>query len=377
MKVAHIITSLETGGAETMLTRIVEQGGGMEHVAVVSLGDAGALAGQIARAGVPVFALGMRPGRPNPGALWRLIRLLRRLKPDVVQTWLYHADFAGLLAASLARHPLVVWNVRCAELDPADHPRSLMVLLKLLARLSHRPAAIVTNSEAGRRAHDALGYRPRAWAVIPNGFNIERFAPDDAAAGELRRELGVDPGTPLVGLLARHHPMKDHATFLKAAGRALALDPDRRVHFVAAGRGVDTDPGLRSLARELAVGTRLTLLPERSDAPRFLAALDVAVSSSYGEAFPNVVGEAMACGTPCVVTDVGDSAAVVAGCGVVVPPREPGALAAGIITLLDLDEPARRRLRARARERVVSHFSIAAAAARYRELYSHLMAQAR
>jgi glycosyltransferase involved in cell wall biosynthesis len=164
--------------------------------------------------------------------------------------------------------------------------------------------------------------------------------------------------------------MKDHATFLNAAKVVIAQRPD--VHFVAAGRGVDVAPAIAGAVDRLDLHGRVHLLPERSDAPRFLAALDVAVSSSYGEAFPNVVAEAMACGTPCVATDVGDSARIVGEAGVIVPPGDPASLAAGIAYVLDLDDAAYATFGRMARERIVSMFSLEAAAAQYAELYLQL-----
>jgi glycosyltransferase involved in cell wall biosynthesis len=337
---------------------------------VVSLSTVGTVGSDIERMGVPVFALGMRSGTPMWSALWRGVRLLRQFRPAVLQTWLYHADLAGLVAGTVARVPDIVWNIRCAELVPQDHPRSLPALLRTLAALSGRPSAIVCNSTAGRLAHEALGYHPRRWSLIPNGFDTGTFQPCAGARVDIRRELGLPDTIELVGLLARFHPMKDHATFLNAARIVSAARPD--VHFVAAGRGVAGNAALEAMVAELKLGQRVHLLPARHDAARFLAALDVAVSSSYSEAFPNVVGEAMACGTPCVVTDVGDSALLVGDAGVMVPPRDPALLAAGILRVLDLDGSARASLGRAARERILSTFSLAGAAATYERLYLDL-----
>ena len=368
IRVAHLITDLEVGGAEVMLARLLNALDRRRvESAVISLAANGPVGDRIQQAGVPVFTLDVTPGRVGPFALWRLVRLLRRLRPDLIQTWLYHADLAGIVAGTLARTPNVVWNIRCAELDPRDHPSSLPTLLRVLAFASRWPAAIICNSTAGRRAHEKLGYAPRRWEIILNGFDTEAFRPCPTARSGLRRELAVPDDATLVGLLARFHPMKDHATFLNAAKIVSAAKPD--VHFVAAGRGVEAAPLLNSLVAELDLRGRVHLLPERNDAARFLAALDVAVSSSYGEAFPNVVGEAMACGTPCVVTNVGDSAQIVGDAGAMVPPRDAAALAAGVLGMLTLDPTSRDTLRLAARERIKSRFSLAGVAARYEQLY--------
>ena len=285
----------------------------------------------------------------------------------MIQTWLYHADLAGVVAGWFTGTP-VVWNIRCAELDPRDHPGSLPVVLKALAWLSRSPVAVVSNSTAGRRAHEALGYHPRHWEIIPNGFDLEKFRPRADARLALRKELGLAPDAWLVGLFARFHPMKDHDTFLRAAAIVARTRPDAR--FVAAGRGVPGHAVLLERVRDLGIESQVSFLPEREDAPAFLAALDVGVSSSYSEAFPNVIAEAMACGTPCVATDVGDSAQIVGDAGVLVPPRNPDALAAGILRLLALDPAARDRLSREARERIRSKFSLPFVAAQYERLYS-------
>ena len=371
IRVVHLITDLDVGGAEVMLARLVARLDSTRvENAVVSLGNRGAMAERIERSGISVSTLGLRPGRIDPLALWHLVALLRRLRPDVLQTWLYHSDLAGLVAGRLAQVPAIVWNIRCAELDPRDHPRSLPVLLRMLAFSSGWPSAVICNSNAGRLAHEQLGYSPRRWLVIPNGFDVDAFRPCSSARVELRHELGVAADVPLVGLLARFHPMKDHATFLRAAKIIARARSD--VRFVAAGRGVSDNRALANLVSDYELQDRVHLLPERSDAPRFLAALDVAVSSSYGEAFPNIVGEAMACGIPCVATGVGDSAALVGDIGVIVPPRDPERLAAGIVQLLDLTPDRRATLGDAARQHIMSEFSLDRAARAYEDLYLEL-----
>lgn len=373
MKVVHLITDLDVGGAEVVMARLV---GGLDAArsasSVISLSSIGSVGASLAKNNIPVYAIGMDPGRLNGAALWRLIQLLRRLQPDILQTWLYHADFAGVIAGRLAGVGRVVWNIRCAELDPADHPRSLRFLLKILAALSGSPAAIVCNSVAGRREHERLGYHPRRWQIISNGFDTEIFHPDPVARATIRDELGLTDGVPLVGLLARLHPMKDHPTFLRAA--ALIAQTRSDVQFVAAGRGVDKSADLASLAQALSIQGRVSLLPERNDSPQFLAALDVAVSASYGEAFPNVIGEAMSCGTPCVVTDVGDSRRLVGETGCVVRPRDPAALAAGVVQMLAMDKASRDELGQKARRRIQTDFALGPTVEQYQKMYSEIAA---
>lgn len=354
-----------------MLARLVGrlEGDGIENT-VVSLARGGALAAAIADSGIRVVGLDMKSGRPSPPAFLRLVRLLKSIDPHVLQTWLYHADLVGLAAGTLARVPSIAWNVRCSRLNHGDYSRALPLMLRILARTSRRPDAVVCNSVAGRREHEAIGYRPRRWELIPNGVDTDAFKPCPVARVDVRRELGIDGSSPLVGLLARYHPIKDHPNFLRAA--ALVAQRHPSTHFLLAGRGVASSEQLRKLVDELGIRACVHLQDERHDAERVLAALDIAVSSSNSEGFPNMVIEAMACGVPCVVTDVGDCAAIVENTGITVPPGDHQALAEGINGLLDMAEADRDALGRAARKRVLDHFSLQLATDRYNALYTQL-----
>jgi glycosyltransferase involved in cell wall biosynthesis len=313
----------------------------------------------------------MKRGRLDLTGTYRLVAALRRLRPEILQTWLYHADLAGLVTGTLTRVPVIVWNIRCTDLDAQDYPITTRVVRRALTVLSSWPTAIVSNSQAGIIAHQQAGYRAQRWVLIPNGFDTDTFQPSLQARLELRQELGLASDVRVVGLLARAHPMKDHTNFLKAA--ALVAERHADVEFVVAGRGVPDNSTFKQLARDLGLARRTHLLGERLDVPRFLAALDIAVSSSYGgEAFPNAVAEAMACGTATVVTDVGDSAAIVGDTRRVVPPRNPAALAEAVRRVLEMSADDLRELGHISRARVISEYSIQRAAARYEDLYATL-----
>ena len=375
IRVVHVVSSLHTGGTEMMLYKLLA---GMDRVrfanSVVSMTSGGAVAERIRGLGIPVTSLGMRRGIPDPWAALRLYRILAQERPQVVQTWLYHADLLGLAMARAAGIREVVWNIRCSTTDERYVRGMTGIVVRLLARLSRAPAAVVVNSDVGIAVHKGLGYHPRRWEMIPNGFDLARFRPDAAAYQDVRRELGATPDTLLIGLVARFDPLKDHATFLRAAALLAGRTP--RVHFVAAGLGVDpANPELAGLIADPALSGRVHLLGERSDVPRITAALDIATCSSTGEGFPNVVGEAMACGVPVVTTAVGDAEAVVADTGIVVPPSSPRALADAWMSLVALTDEARIARGARARARVAENYDIAMIAARYEALYEELAAR--
>ncbi len=338
---------------------------------VVSLTNAGPLAARIRGEGIRVAAVGMSRSLPSPVALWRLYRMLRSERPDVLQTWLYHSDFCGLLAGRAARIPSIAWNIRCAQTDDRYKRGINGALVRLLARLSPFPNAIAVNSQAGRDVHADLGYNPRRWAVLANGFDLERFRPDPTARAALCRELGTPDTDRLIGLVARYDPLKDHETFLRAAGQLVKVMAN--VRFVLAGSGVDdANTALIVMIHELGLADKVHLLGPRDDIPRLTAGLDIATCCSLGEGFPNVVGEAMACGVPCVVTDVGDAALIVGNSGVVVPPADPGALAKGWRQLAAMDTTSFDELGRRALARVQTHYSMARCVDRYQEFYSDL-----
>lgn len=373
IRILHLITGLETGGAEMMLYKLLSQMDRRHfNNIVVSMTGRGVLGEKIETLGITVHTLGMQRSLPNPSGLSCLLKLLRKEHPHVLQTWLYHADLLGLLAVKLAGVPAVVWNLRCAELLKKDHPMVLFWILRVLATLSRMPKAVVVNSTAGRLAHEKLGYKPVKWKFIPNGFDPDLYSPSRNARLELRRNLGISEQAHLIGLVARFNPMKDHVNFLRAAGQLKKTWPG--VHFVMIGKGVDdTNTQLLDQINSLSLDGFVHLLGERHDVPALTAALDIAASSSYSEGFSNVIGEAMACGVPCVVTDVGDSAYIVGNTGIVVPPRDYCALSDAWNHILSMSEDSRLSLGRAARERILSHFSINGVTRQYEKLYLEIV----
>ena len=375
IRVCHVITGLNAGGAEIMLQRLLSAtDGGRFDPVVVSLLPGGVVADRIRALGVPVHSLGLRGVLGVPAAVVRLARLLRRERADVVQGWMSHGNVMAGAAARLAGGVPVAWGIHQADIGGESNTRVTRAAIRLGALLSGVMARrIVYCADTARRAHVAAGYDSARSEVIPNGFDVDVFRPDPAARAAVRAELGLGPDTPVVGLVARWDPLKDHATFVAAAGRLAAARPD--VRFVLAGRGVDAgNAALAEMMAQAGVAGRCSLLGDRPDVPRVLAALDVNALSSRSEAFPVAVGEAMACGVPCVVTDVGDAAVLVGDTGCVVPPGQPPALAGALASLLDMDPRERGRLGRAARARVVEHFSLSAVAGRYQALHAALAA---
>jgi len=372
IKVLHVITGLGAGGAERQLaTLALRSDPSRVRHEVVSLLDEGMWGTTLRQAGVTVHALRLTRKAPAPFALPRLARLYRRSGADIVQTWLYHADLAGILAAGLAGGPPVVWSLRCSRLDFRVYGMRTRLLVGLLAMLSRYPAAVVANAAEGRRWHVSLGYRPRRWEVIHNGIDCAEFRPDPEARRAVRSELDLAPDATLIGNLSRHDPMKDHPTLLAALAR---LNPNVRLLLAGGGTGAEN----ASLSAQIAAAgidpARVLRLGLRRDVPRLLAALDIAVlSSAFGEGFPNIVAEAMACGVPCAATAIGDTQELIDGCGEVAVPRDPAALGAAIARLLALDLAARTALGARARERIETRFSVDAMVSAHAHLYDEIV----
>ncbi len=372
IRVLHVITGLNVGGAERMLVKLLAGFDRREiESTVVSLTGEGALAGAVREAGATLHELRMAGARDLPRALRQLRPIVHSVQPDVLQSWLYHADLLTTLARGAAREAPLVWTLRCSNMDLERYGIGTRIVRWLLARLSRRPDLILANSRAGLDWHVAFGYHPRATDVIPNGFDVARFRPDPEARARLRRELGIGTDTVLVGTVARVDAMKDYPNLLAAGAQLAARDP--RVHLVAIGKDTETLlPGPPALAG------RLHALGVRSDVERLLPGLDVfCLASAFGEGFPNVLGEAMACGVPAVVTDVGDAAAILGACGRVVPPGDPDALASGIGALLALDSNERASLGRAAAEHIRSNYEIGAVVERFAALYRKLAAAPR
>ena len=375
VRIAHVITGLGTGGAETMLYKLLSR---MDRARfdplVVSLADNGSLAARIAELKIPVFSCGMQPGFPSIGAAFRLTRLLRGFKPHLLQGWMYHGNLAAQAAAvGLAGKTPVVWNIRGSHHLLSEEKFMTAATIWIGARLSALPSKIVANSVVSAELHQRhLGFSKHQWAIIPNGFELGNFAPSENARAVVRSELGLPQNTLLIGLIGRYHPMKDHANFLRAAGIFRKDTPG--VHFLLAGTGVDgSNAALREQCAALGLIECTHLLGERDDMSRITAALDIASSSSSSEAFPNVIGEAMSCGVPCVVTEVGDSAWLVGDTGLTVPPRDSDALSRAWMELCARGAARRRGLGASARERIAANFSMASVATQYEQMYVQIL----
>ncbi len=373
MKITHIITGLNTGGAEMVLYKLLLSMDRNEFIPeVISLTDVGAMGKKIEGLDVPVRALGMRRGIPNPLMVLKLAGWLRRSKPDVIQTWMYHADLVGGLAAKIAGGIPVSWGIHHSNLDPQHSKRLTILTAKLCAWLSHwLPTKIVSVSNGARKVHEAIGYAVDKMIVIPNGIDTVLFKPDASARLSVRNELALPKDTLIIGLVARFDPQKDHRSFIKAAEK-FCID-HQNAHFLLCGNGINWDN------EKLAVwiynaGLRhcFHLLGLRDDIPRLTSALDIASSSSFGESFSLTIGEAMACGVPCVTTDIEGPVSLLGGNGWVVPINDSRAMCQAWQEIFRMSEESVKKRLDAARERIRNNFSIKIMAKKYQHLFIKL-----
>lgn len=373
MRVAFLITSLAAGGAELMLVRLLENIDRQRFEPyVISLTDAGDLADRINNLGIGVLELHMPRGRPYISALLPLVRFLRQWRPSVLHTWMYHSDLFGSVAATLVGRIPVIWCVRASSYEHGYVSPLTRLTVRVAALISHfAPARVVSCSRTAMRDHIRIGYRADKFVVIPNGFDLDRFRPDPVARKAVREELLVPEEAQLVGFVARFDPLKDHVGFLQAAALLLKVYP--HVRFLLA--GADVHEGNRELLEAInhaGLAPVVYLLGKRTDVHRLMAALDVLVSASLSEGFPNVVAEAMACGVPCVVTDVGDSALIVGSTGKVVGVSDAAALASALHEVLRIPAADRSELSRVARARIHDRFDIRQIVRQYEALYEQL-----
>lgn len=333
-RVLFLIRSFGRGGAQRQLVGLaaaLRRSGWDVSAACFYAGDA--FQRDLVRANVPVIDLRKRGRWDVAGFLWRLWRTFRSNDPDIVHGYLTVGNLLALLARLAHRRARVVWGVRSAYMDRSRYDWTSRLTFRLSCVFARLADLIIVNSEAGATHHAVQGYPRARIRVIPNGIDTTRFRFDADGRADLRRAWGVPDDALLVGLVGRLDPMKDHPTFLEAAATLAARD--RRWRFVCVGGGnPDYAATLRSRPEALELRDRLIWAGPRGDMPAVYSALDIAASTSCGESFPNVIAEAMACGRPCVVTDVGDSARIVGGCGAVVAARDPAAFAAAVESIL-------------------------------------------
>jgi glycosyltransferase involved in cell wall biosynthesis len=376
MIILHIISGLGVGGAELMLKRLVlaQHGNSAYRHSVISLSSIGPVGQQLQELGIDVMALGMRTPLHAPRTLLRLVRQIKAIRPTVVQTWMYHADLLGGLAARIAGNRNIVWGIRTTDVT-AGGSRATALVRKACAMLSSSvPHTIVCAAEASRWTHAGLGYAADRMTVVPNGFDMAKLVATDDQRSAARDHCGFLASDIVIGTLGRFHGTKNQENFVRAAG--LLAEKNKHVRFLMVGRGLDAgNAQLCAWIKGTGYADSFVLVGERSDVPAWLSAMDIFCLSSRTEGFPNVVGEAMAMGVPCVVTDVGDAAILVDDTGIVVPRQNSVMLAQGLRKLVDMSATERRELGRRANARICEQFTIERCCERFEDVYKRVVGE--
>lgn len=358
MKILLFIRSLEVGGSQRQLALLASGLAQRGHdIAVVVLYGGHAFEDMLTRAGVRVVALNKTGRWDVAGPLVRLWRLFLAEKADALYGFLPTQTTLAALLLWPRSGTRLVFGVRSAAVEFDDYDALSAWSYRLEALASRRADLIITNARAARADAVARGMPADRIAVIANGIDTAALCPDPAAGRAMRAAWGFKADDFVVGMVARLDPMKDHATFIAAAKEFAQRHADAR--FVCAGDGPAAfRHGLEATADAHGLGQRILWAGEVRDLRAVYNACDVAtLSSAFGEAFPNVIGEAMACGIPVVATDVGDVGLVVGECGEVVPPQRPDLLSDAwtrMRTRLS-ENPA---LRAEARARIMRHYDV-------------------
>ncbi|PCI88479.1 MAG: glycosyl transferase family 1 [Hyphomicrobiales bacterium] len=356
MKILHIITGLPSGGAEGALYRLVTADKG-NHSIVISLMDEGKYGPLLESAGVELHMLNMARGKISLSSFISLIKLIKTIQPDLVQTWMYHADFMGGIAARLAGVKKIVWGLRHTDLSTNHTSRSTRLISYINSKLSYFiPSKIIACADRAKQVHIEAGYAEKKIIYVPNGYDLENVTIDLLARKIIRKELDIGEEELCIGMVARYNPQKDHLNLIKAVGilknqglkfKLLLIGPD----IIASNAKLTRD------INEAGISDYVRLLGPRSDVPAIMNSLDVHVlSSAGGEGFPNVLCEAMLCGTRCVSTDVGDAAIIIGETGEICQASDSYALADALAITLKLPNILMRNHLAR--QRIIDNFSI-------------------
>jgi glycosyltransferase involved in cell wall biosynthesis len=374
--VLHVIVGLNVGGAERVLQRLImahQDSLDFRHE-VISLTDEGVIGRELKVQGIPVYALGLIGFLNLPLVLWRLYRLLKELKPDIVQTWMYHADLFGGFMARLAGIRNVVWGLHSNDIG-FHGTYSARKLFKFCVWTSpFIPSKILSVSQQGADLHIKAGYAKDKMEVLPNGFDLSWKTHITKTKEEFRKELGLQEGISLVGFVARFNAAKDVGNFVRAAG--LVAKENEGVRFLLVGQDFDEENGLlQTWIENTGYKDRFLLCGVRNDVADCMNGCDFICLSSRTEAFPGVLGEALSVERPCVSTNVGDAALILKDAGILVPPENAQALAAGMLSMLSFSPEMRAEMGRRGYKHIEEEYSMDVMLARYKALMTIIVVE--
>lgn len=369
--ILHIISGLSVGGAEMMLVKLLANKGYKDKfkITVVSLRATGELSSCLKNIGIDVKCLNFGEGfYKNIFSMYELIRIIKTLKPDLIQTWLYHADFIGGIVGYIFNTAPIIWGIHNSYLDRTAK-LSTKWILKICVKLSSKvPYKIISCSECAKNIHLNIGYCDK-FEYIPNGFDINVLRPDLKARKKIRAELSIQENEVVFGLIARFDPLKDHNNFLEAAKRV--SKKNKGCKFLLCGKDINwRNDQLVDAIKKVNLENKIYLLDKREDIPQIMNAIDFCVVSSKSEAFPMVLGESMAVGTPCITTNVGDAKKIINGIGFCVEAENSLELADAMLRACDLSKTELSILCKKAREHIFNNYSMDIVADKYSRFHS-------
>ena len=368
-KIIHIISSLGSGGAEKVLTDIVCQLPEFEHV-VISLKNDGFYYNKLINKSVETYQIGMN----KYNFIVKLILLFKivvQQQPQVIQGWLYHGNLISIMCRLFVRSK-IVWCIHSTKVERLIYSRSIILLNKICAFYSKSPDAILFVSKASLKSHICYGYKNKNMPIINNGYDLSKFYYDSSLKEQARKNNLISSDTFVIGCIGRLHPAKDHENFFSAVAKI--KNKFVKFNIVMAGAGIDvSNEKLIQLIAKYDLVDNIILLGVQSDMNQVYNMLDLLVLSSYTEAFPNVLVEAMCCQLPCVTTDAGDARIIVDNDCYVVPVRDATSLANAIFSIASLDVEARKNLGIANRNKVFSRYTIENMLKNYKEFYSQLL----
>ena len=373
IKIAHITTGLETGGAEVQLLRLLtDLDKNKFEMMVISLHKETYLADRIRELGLPVYSLQLKK---NPLNVRKAYSILKAFNPDVIHGTMYEGGVVGTLFNKfLPKKPPVIWTVH----EPLEHydkePLRKRLQLRTWGLMSKLPACMMYVSNLNKEQHVAWGFNNDKAIVIPNGVDTSKCSPNNAAGMKVRKSLGIPEDAFIIGKIARFHRQKNHIGFLHSAALLSKIHP--HVHFMLAGTNVDENNlELNTLAKELGIQDIVHMLGNREDIPDVVNAFDLATLTSFGEAFPLTLGEAMVSGVPCVATDVGDNDFIIGDTGIITPIGDDQAMADAWQKMVEMDKAEYAELGKKARQRTLDNFTLEQQVKQHEDLYNRLYDQ--
>ena len=373
MRVLHIITGLDNGGAEAVLFRLCKLDKKYQHI-VISLQAKQKYESLLKKFNVSVHTLDFSNSSINFFGLFKLFKLIRQIKPDVVQTWMPHAGLIGGVLARIAGVKKIFWGVHHANLIKGKINRLVIMIVRFNALLSNIvPTKIIYCAEKSREVQESIGFKKSKGVVVHNGYDTNSFFQDSSLDHIIRNELGIPDETFLIGHVGNYHPLKDQETLIKS----LRYLDQKSINFNAILVGNKLEPSnknLVTLINENGLTERIHLLGIRNDITTIMNGIDIFMLSSISEAFPNVLNEAMACETPCVTTNVGDAALIVGDTGWVVSPQDSKALAEASIKALEekkFDNKSWEQRKKACRKRILENYSLEKMIRKYKDVWAH------